>query len=125
MTTPDDDVIKALDALLNEAAGEHVQLPGGLTARVLADARGVQTGREKAVAKPAPGGFFARLQAVMPGGWRGAGGLVAATCAGFWIGISPPAALPDPGGALFETGTVTNWDGPVDLAGFGWAVEEE
>ncbi len=117
--------MKALDALLHEAAVEDVRLPDGLTARVLADARDVQTGRGKVVAKPQREGFFARLQAIMPGGWPGAGALVAATCAGFWIGISPPAALPDPGGALFETGTVTTWDGPVDLAGFGWAVEEE
>ncbi len=117
--------MKALDALLHEAAGEDVQLPDGLTSRVLADARDVQADRGKAVAKPQRERFFARLQAIMPGGWPGAGGLVAATCAGFWIGISPPAALPDPGSALFETGTVTAWDGPVDLAGFGWAVEEE
>jgi len=41
-----------------------------------------------------PLGWFARLRQSI-GGWGGLGGLVTATVAGFWIGVSPPASLAD------------------------------
>ncbi len=49
------------------------------------------------------------------GGWGGVGGLVAATAAGVWIGISPPELLPD------ATQLLTS--GVSDVDGFGIWVD--
>lgn len=62
-----------------------------LVARVLADA---ETADQK-VAAPAPRpGFFAGLLEAV-GGWPSVGGLVAATAAGIWVGVAPPASVED------------------------------
>lgn len=45
------------------------------------------------VATPAP--RRVRLHDLL-GGWQAMGGLALATCAGVWIGVSPPTMLPDP-----------------------------
>ena len=71
------------------------------------------------VRRPATGAFR-----WLPGGWQGLGGLVAATCAGFWIGISPPDMLPDTGAVLlgYEISDTVSFDDGA--AGFGWDAEE-
>jgi len=51
------------------------------------------------------------------GGWGGVGGLVAATVAGVWIGVSPPALLPD------ATQLLTS--GAAEVDGFGVWVDVE
>jgi hypothetical protein len=105
----------SLDALLQEAAVER-SLPPGLMARVLADAQALQpalTPRQRP---------FAALIEVL-GGWPGVGGLAAASCAGFWIGISPPAGVPDAGDLIFGAAAPAALE-EIDLAGFGWAIEE-
>ena len=58
------------------------------------------------------------------GGWPALGGLAAATCAGFWIGFSPPAAIPDAGSLLLGGEDITLDDSMADLSGFGWDIEE-
>jgi len=49
------------------------------------------------------------------GGWGGVGGLIAATAAGVWIGVSPPAVLPD--AAAFFSTTAS------EVSGFGVWVD--
>lgn len=78
------------------------------------------------------------------GGWQGMGGLVAATCVGFWIGISPPEGLSLQLDTVLNSGLnsglslgqnldlntdtyVTLLDDSIEdtsLFGFGWDVEE-
>ncbi|WP_254683091.1 hypothetical protein [Phaeobacter piscinae] len=43
-------------------------------------------------------GFFAGLRELLAGlgGWPALGGLATASAAGLWIGLAPPAFLPDP-----------------------------
>lgn len=66
-------------------------VPDDLMARVLADARQVQNRPARVPDASRPGPFAALADLL--GGWRGMGGLVAASCAGLWLGIAPPAAL--------------------------------
>jgi hypothetical protein len=59
------------------------------------------------------------------GGWQGMGGLVAATCVGFWVGINPPDTMP----ASFETllnidAVYADGEDTAELFGFGWEMEE-
>ena len=64
----------------------------------------------------------------MFGGWQGMGGLVAVTCAGFWIGINPPEGLPTQFDTFLNLETsVLAFDDESDdsaLFGFGWDIEE-
>ena len=109
-----------LDAILAQAASEKDDLPAGLAARVLGDADQVLSEQVlRPVRRPATGAFR-----WLPGGWQGLGGLVAATCAGFWIGISPPDMLPDTGAVLlgYEVSDTVSFDDGA--AGFGWDAEE-
>ncbi len=79
-----------LDRLLAEARDEpRGWTPGDdLAARIVADAAAQMPRR---AARPAPR-FGAVLLAAL-GGWAAVGGLAAATVAGIWIGVSPPAAV--------------------------------
>lgn len=62
-------------------------------ARVLHDAERQMPGRRGTVARVLRWGETL-------GGGLGIGGLVTATCVGFWIGLAPPGGLPDLGNAL-------------------------
>lgn len=110
-----------LDRLLDQAARDDTVVPQTLMARVLDDADTVQP-----VSVPMrtvrQSGFLARLSQSL-GGWAGIGGLAAASCVGFWIGVSPPEALPDAGGFLLgvETGSFGE---AAELTAFGWDIEE-
>ncbi|MDX8348045.1 hypothetical protein SLH49_08605 [Cognatiyoonia sp. IB215446] len=86
MTDPNDDM---LDDLFGQARNVAPEPSEALVARVLADAAAVR----HAAATPKPtllDRFFDMI-----GGWPAAGGLVAATLGGLWIGVAPPASVED------------------------------
>lgn len=89
MTEPKDEM---LDDLFAQARRVTPEVAADLMARVMADA---ERSSQPAIAKPAPRrDLMSRILDVL-GGWSVVGGLTAATVAGVWIGISPPAALDD------------------------------
>ncbi len=106
-----------IDALLAAAREARPEVPEALMARVLADAENAQPRR----APPALP-IWARI-ADLVGGWQGMGGLVAATCAGIWIGWSPPALLPDAGALLLGYDGAGALNSTAELTSFGWDVE--
>ncbi len=90
------DLDKALDAILSEMRAAAPEPRAELLARVLADAEAAHVA--PGVGSPAaprrvtrPAGPFARLAASF-GGWGGVGGLLTATVAGLWIGLSGATA---------------------------------
>ena len=91
MTHPNDDM---LDDLFAKVSAERATPDDALLARVLADAAVVQAG----FAAPRPAaparGLWGRMMDTI-GGWPSLGGLTAATVAGVWIGVAPPASLSD------------------------------
>ena len=119
MTPTETEEMKNLDSLLEEAARAPVDLPPGLAARVMQDAAAASAAGHRRM-KP---NLMSRIARAL-GGWPALGGLAAATCAGFWIGISPPAAIPDAGSLLLGGEDITLDDSMADLSGFGWDIEE-
>lgn len=111
-----------LDLLLSEAAREETALPEGLLQKVMDDA--VQMQPQPNVPTSQRQGTLSRLAAFF-GGWPTVGGLAAASCAGFWIGVNPPQYLPDPSelllGAQAEIASLED----VEVSGFGWDFEEQ
>ena len=127
MTASDKDTVdldmNALDALFVEAVNDASTQPSeSFMARVVTDALARQS-----MPKIAPPSLWAQITA-MVGGWQGMGGLVAATCAGFWIGINPPEGLPTQLETFLgsETSVSLLEDGIEDtgIFGFGWDMEE-
>lgn len=115
----------ALDALFQEAASAPDAKPDeAFMARVLADAFEQQPMPTVKVVAPS---LWEHVTSMF-GGWQGMGGLVAATCAGFWIGVSPPEGLPTQFNTLLNLETsVSQLDSENEysaLIGFGWDVEE-
>ena len=115
----------ALDALLHEAASAPDAKPDdAFMARVLADAFEQQPMPTVDVVAPS----LWELVTSMFGGWQGMGGMVAATCAGFWIGVSPPDGLPTQFNTLLNLETsVSLLEAESEyssLVGFGWDGEE-
>ena len=115
----------ALDALLHEAANTPDAKPDdAFMARVLADALEQQPMPNAQVNAPS---LWEQVTAMF-GGWQGMGGLVAATCTGFWIGVSPPEGLPTQFDTFLNLETsVSQLDSDSEysaLVGFGWDVEE-
>ncbi|MEM9785544.1 MAG: hypothetical protein AAF801_03525 [Pseudomonadota bacterium] len=86
MTDPKDDM---LDDLFAEARSVSPEPSDALVARVLADAA-----RPSVIAPGNKPGLLDRLLDMI-GGWPAAGGLVAATLSGLWLGIAPPASVED------------------------------
>jgi len=86
MTDPNDDM---LDDLFAEARKVAPEPSDALVARVLADAASAQ----RAAAAPKPTLVDRLLD--MIGGWPAAGGMVAATLGGLWIGVAPPPSVED------------------------------
>ncbi|MEL6683033.1 MAG: hypothetical protein AAFQ09_10370 [Pseudomonadota bacterium] len=86
MTDPNDDM---LDDLLAEARRQAPTPSDALLARVIDDAL-----PPPHKAPRQTWDFITPLFDVI-GGWPSAGGLVAATLAGLWLGIAPPAAVQD------------------------------
>lgn len=119
MTPTEIEEMDKLDKLLEEAAHAPVDLPPGLAARVLQDASAMSpTARQRPKLS-----LVSRISSAL-GGWPALGGLAAATCAGFWIGFSPPAGMPDAGAFLLGEEEVTLDDSLAELSGFGWDMEE-
>lgn len=90
MTNPNDDM---LDDLFAQASAQPPAQPSDdLIARVLADAASVQPApAAHVIGQP---GLWARIMDAI-GGWPALGGLAAATVAGIWVGVAPPASVSD------------------------------
>ena len=99
MPGPGDSDLARVDALLADRRAIAVPaIDDAFMARLMADAAGalpgaafVAPGTGVARGPAAPQGWRGLLAAI--GGWPAAGGLVAATATGLWIGIAPPPAL--------------------------------
>jgi hypothetical protein len=85
MTNPNDDL---LDDLFAQARQLEAVPSDALIARVLADAAQPH-GKPASVAQP---GLWSRVFDML-GGWPAVSGLAAATVAGLWIGMAPPASV--------------------------------
>jgi len=107
-----------LEALFAKARATPPTVPDALMARVLSDAVTVQPRSRR--------GWRAGWRAL--GGAPGLGGLVTATCVGFWLGVAPPASLPDYSGQLLggaDTAALTaETYAETEPSGFGWDFEE-
>ncbi|MDF1669216.1 MAG: hypothetical protein P1U83_06350 [Roseovarius sp.] len=81
-----------LDALLAEVRADTPVPPDGLIARITEQASVEQKAFMKPPAKATrPGVLGQFIQAL--GGWPALSGLATATCAGVWLGISPPQSM--------------------------------
>ncbi len=122
MTTQNDPDMTQVEALLRQARAQKPEVPDALMARVLADAEAVQpkAGAQPVASRASP---WEQLRAAL-GGWQGMGGLAAATCAGFWIGVNPPAGLPDAGAFLLGVQSEQVVSESAAVTGFGWDLEE-
>ena len=106
-----------LETFFEAARAAPPAVPDALMAAVLADAEAVQ-------AAPKNSGWGAWLANL--GGLPGLGGLVTATCVGFWLGVAPPEVMPDLAGFVLGTEAVLE-DGLASepgLDGFGWDLDE-
>lgn len=114
MTDKDQITDAALEALFDQARSAPPEVPEGLMQRVIADA----------AAQQSPASVWSRLIDTL-GGLPGLGGLATATFVGIWLGVAPPAQLPDLAGQILgiETYTADDLDAG-DLTGFGWDIEE-
>lgn len=107
-----------VDALLQRAASENAQVPDHLMTRVL-NAAETEQARFTAPVQTSGAGFFAQLREAM-GGWAGASGLAAASCIGFWFGVSPPQSIPDALDFLTTEEAYSSYYETGDVSGFGW-----
>lgn len=111
MSERDGDEIE-LDALFLAARRETAHLPPALEARMLADATLAR--RTDRAAR-----WRDRLHRLLAGlgGWPAVGGLAAASAAGVWLGLAPPAFLPDPVGIVAQAVVAQDMDitGAEDL----------
>ncbi|MDW4496619.1 hypothetical protein R5H30_01390 [Sulfitobacter sp. D35] len=125
MTTPDPkDDIAGLDALFAAARAAPPEPSADLAARVLADARAAQGSRRfEPATRQDRSGLGNRLRQALRG-WRAAGGLAVAVCAGFWIGVSNPAMVPGVETVLYGDAAVDAEAELMDLTGLGWQIEE-
>ena len=101
----------ALEALFDASRAAPPEVPQALMDKIAADAAAVQ---------PVVRAKGWRRWLEMLGGASGVGGLVTATCVGFWIGIAPPEVLPDVGALVLGAETVVE----AESYGFGWDIEE-
>ncbi len=105
-----------LEALFQQARATAPQMPDGLLARVLSDAETMQP-------TPPRQGWQAVFSAL--GGLPGMGGLITASCLGFWLGVAPPTGLPDLAGTVLGIENTLEADINVStLTAFGWDIEE-
>lgn len=105
-----------LEALFERARMAPPKVPDGLMERVLLDAESLQD-------TPSTG-WLVRVFAAL-GGAPGMGGLITATCVGFWLGVAPPDGLPDLAGSLLGMDEIVVADAGGDgIYGFGWDIEE-
>lgn len=86
--------MKKLDQVLRDERKRPVDVPDGLSQRILADAALIQAELQSSPVRFSPG-IGAQLLGLL-GGWPTLGSLVTACAAGVWIGFAPPSFLPDP-----------------------------
>ncbi len=91
-----------LDQLFAQARQTRPELPDDLAVRILTDAETVRLDRLKPAVQSRP--VWARILDGI-GGWQSMGGLVAASAAGVWIGLSAPEFLPDPATIIYPQET--------------------
>jgi hypothetical protein len=107
-----------LEALFEAARADAPEVPVALTALVLADA-------EALMPRARPGGLRGWVRAL--GGAPALGGLVSGCLLGLWLGVAPPAGLPDVAGAVLgldtETAALADENVAVATAGYGWDEE--
>jgi hypothetical protein len=109
----DDDL---LESMFQQARAMPPEVPGDLMARIVADGLAVQP----VLRKP----LVARVIEAL-GGARGMGGLITATCVGFWLGVAPPEGVPDLAGAVIGIEDVILAELDSDaISGFGWEIGE-
>lgn len=87
-----------LDALLDLARQKEPDLPAGLEQSILADAAAVQAELQqhsRADARSVSRPWWTQVLSLF-GGAPALGGLGVACAAGVWVGLAPPAFLPDP-----------------------------
>lgn len=116
-----------LEALFAEARQVPARPSEDLMAAILADAAAVQSELGTPPVTQPRERFSLRIwqQFVSAiGGWPAFGGLAAASMAGLWIGISPPAFLPDPVEQIYQisSGEDVLAYNDIDLA--SWLGEE-
>ena len=117
MMDKDDSLGAELEDFLAAARAAPPQVPEALMARVMADA-------EAARPRPADAGLIRGWFAAL-GGLPGLGGLITATCVGFWLGLAPPDGLPDlAAGLLGSTAELEQLLGAPGETGFGWDIGE-
>jgi len=80
-----------LDLLFRKAQQQRTHLPEALAVLMMTDAEAVRLDLQRSATVPRP---WWRVFDII-GGWPGMGGLVAAGCAGVWIGFAAPGFLPD------------------------------
>ena len=85
---------KRLENLFQAARQRRGVVPKDLMARMISDASKVQGNRFASEFYPKRP-ILSVIVGIL-GGWRGVGGLATACAAGVWIGLAPPAFLPDP-----------------------------
>ena len=98
MTERDDDRLEAFFTAARATTPEPSQ---DLLARVLADAAEVSLGGGARLLPPPARASRLRQAFEAMGGWTAAGGLVAASAAGLWIGLAPPDGVATMTAALF------------------------
>ncbi|MFY2825994.1 hypothetical protein [Ruegeria sp. MALMAid1280] len=91
-----------LDQLFAQARQTRPELTDDLAVRILTDAETVRLDRLKPAAQPRP--VWSRILDGI-GGWQSMSGLVAASAAGVWIGLSAPGFLPDPATIIYPQET--------------------
>ena len=94
-------------------------MPADLQARILADA---------AAHMPAARPAWHRVLWQLLGGSAGVGGLMTAAVVGVWIGVAPPANLPDLAGQVVagQMGNTAESEAETELltSVYGWDMEE-
>ncbi|MEM1072949.1 MAG: hypothetical protein AAF665_02150 [Pseudomonadota bacterium] len=108
-----------LEGLLRSAAEQPVKVPEALVLQVLADAERLQP----SPVPSQPSGAWKRFLDSF-GGLPALGGLAAASCVGFWIGVSPPMAMGDPSALLFGQAWSAGDDQLDSVTAFGWVWDE-
>lgn len=114
----------ALEDLFAAARANPPRVSADLQARVLADAEALMP---KANSLKLP---WHRALWQLFGGAAGLSGLATAAAVGIWVGVAPPAGMPDLAGQFVsgtwnvETVDTAEVDTEIEFGGFGWDMEE-
>lgn len=112
-----DKALQELEDLFAAARSDRPAVPEHLSAAILADAAREQAGFQPE--RPARAARLPKWRQLIEaiGGWPAMGGLAAASAAGLWIGVAPPAFVPDPVAlAGYEDSSTVFADESYDIA---------